>query len=471
MAERSSEVPLVSNPNHPGPKSCNFEHLRERALGFFPDPYPSLSVPPFTPMATSSDFVIRLWESFLRHSRFSDHIVLHLHVPYCVRKCTYCDCSSEPLRSLKELRDYLQGAISEMDSFAPLFQATTFRRLYVGGGTPNILPAAALSALLDAVNRRFRFADGVVRCIEFSPELTTREKLRAARQAGINRISLGVQTLDTAILNRVGRHRARREIAREAFDLVREVGFEEVNVDLIFGLDGETPESFQSSLEEVLDWGPDTITVQLLHDCAVTQVIGSSLRRQELEDQFVASVERWISETTSVHNDYRCVIRPATAIFIHRKFHRRWDEWLDFYSYRDRVTFSTLGLGVYAHSKMHGLAGYQRQSKTSLPYVYQSYSEELESAMDMACLLTSDGSFDLKEIESRYGGISERLHRILARLVEEGKLYASGSVFTAKPGPVNPLLRTVYHIALECLPEEQRSRLVLSNVLPTLEKQ
>lgn len=433
--------------------------MRARILGYFPDPYPNLAVPQYPPVPTTPDALHRLWETFLGGSRFAGDIVLHLHVPYCVRKCDYCDCSSDALRSRGDLDGYREDLVRRMDDLAPTFGGVTFRRLYVGGGTPNLLSAVALGDVLDAVNRRFRFASGVVRCVEFSPELTRRNRLEAARDAGINRISLGVQTMNPAVLARVGRPRAGPEVSRRAYDLVREVGFDEVNVDLIFGLDDETQESFQAGLDEVLRWGPETVTVQLVHDCATTRVFRTARHREEVEDLYVANVEQWVREVPVAHPDYACVVRPAACVFTRRTFRRRWDEWPDFYSFRDRVTFSTLGFGVYSHSKMHGLCGYQRQpplADSDEPrYIFQTYTEELEAAMDMACALTTDGHFNLDEVAARYGGLSGRLEAILSHLVEEGRLHRAGPEVTAPPGPENPLFSTVRSLAYECRPKDR----------------
>ncbi len=434
-------------------------NMRAKILGFFPDPYPNLSVPPYRPVPTTPDALRTRWEDFLARSRFANDLVLHLHVPYCVRKCDYCDCSSDAIRSRTDLDGYRQAVVREMDLLAATFEGVVFRRLYVGGGTPNLLPAAALGALLDEGNRRFRFREGAVRCVEFSPELTRRNRLRAARDAGINRVSLGVQTLNGTVLARVGRPRAGPDVSRRAYDLVREAGFDEVNVDLIFGLDDETEASFQAGLDEVLRWGPDTVTVQLVHDCATTRVFRTDRHRQEVEDLYVAAVERWAREVPVVHPDYSCVIRPATCVFTRRTFRRRWNEWPDFYSFRDRVTFSTLGFGVYSHSKMHGACGYQRQplsgNSEQPPYVFHTYTEELEAVMDMACALTTDGRFDLDEVAARYGGLSERVEAVLSHLVEEGQLQREGPVVTAPPGSENPLLSTVRLLSYECRPKDR----------------
>lgn len=433
--------------------------MRARILGYFPDPYPNLSVPGYPPVPTTLDEIQRMWETFLGKSPFAGDIVLHLHVPYCVRKCDYCDCSSDAVRSRGDLDGYREDLVRRMDGLASTFGGVTFRRLYVGGGTPNLLSAVALGDLLDAVNRRFRFASGVVRCVEFSPELTRRNRLEAARDAGINRVSLGVQTMNAAVLARVGRPRAGPDVSRRAYGLVREVGFDEVNVDLIFGLDDETQESFQAGLDEVLRWGAETVTVQLVHDSATTRVFRTARHREEVEDLYVANVERWAREVPVVHPDYACVIRPAACVFTRRTFRRRWDEWPDFYSFRDRVTFSTLGFGVYSHSKMHGACGYQHQpplADSDEPrYVFQTYTEELEAAMDMACALTTDGRFDLDEVVARYGGLSGRLEAILSHLVEQGVLHRTGREFTAPPGPENPLLSTVRLLAYECRPKDR----------------
>lgn len=431
------------------------KNFRARVLGFFPDPYPNLSVPEYPPMPTSLDNLLRLWKAFLEGSRFAKDLVLHLHVPFCTRKCVYCDCASDPLRSRADIGRFCKDVLSEMERMAPLFESVVFRRLYVGGGTPNVLAPRDLSALLRAATSFFSFEQGAVRCVEFSPELTTEERLHAVKEHGVNRISLGVQTLRWDVIARTGRPRAKGDVCQKAFELVRKVGFDEVNIDLIFGLEGEDPDSFEKSLYEVLGWGPETITVQLLHDSARTEVFKDFREREKAQNQFVESVSKWVAECPQLFPRYDVQIRPATCIFVSRGLKRPWAQWLDFYSYRDRVTFSTLGFGPYAQSKMHGLCGYQNQSLISnvgASHVFRRYTEELEAAMDMACALSTDGCFNLAEIAERYNGVSSRLEATVSYLVRQGELTQKGSEFFAEPGPENPLRSTVRMLAFECRP-------------------
>ncbi len=128
--------------------------MRVRILGYFPDPYSNLSVPGYPPVPVSFDALLRTWEGFLAGSWFAESIVLHLHVPFCARKCHYCDCSSDALRSRGDLAASREDVLRGIAELAPTFAGTTFRRLYVGGGTPDLLSAAMLSEVLDAVNHR-----------------------------------------------------------------------------------------------------------------------------------------------------------------------------------------------------------------------------------------------------------------------------------------------------------------------------
>lgn len=131
--------------------------------------------------------------------------------------------------------------------------------IFFGGGTPSLLEAAQMAAVLDALRRAFVVERDAEVTVECNPESVTREKLAGYRDAGVNRISLGVQSLDDAILPAIGRLHTAGE-ARHAFDAARGAGFTNVSADLIYGLPALTPESWRTTVDGVLAWEPEHLS-------------------------------------------------------------------------------------------------------------------------------------------------------------------------------------------------------------------
>ncbi|MFH1262148.1 MAG: radical SAM family heme chaperone HemW [Pseudomonadota bacterium] len=179
---------------------------------------------------------------------------LYLHVPFCTVKCPYCDFYTYPHRGTTQ---YVQAVVKEIQHAAEFGwkSDTVFASVFLGGGTPSLLSLQELKILFD----RFRFEKKAEVTIEINPENVTAEKAKGWHDLGINRASLGVQSLDDTALVRLKRtHKAAD--SRKAFDLLRSAGFENVSIDLIFGLEGQTPKNWETTLREVLAWRPDHIS-------------------------------------------------------------------------------------------------------------------------------------------------------------------------------------------------------------------
>ena len=149
---------------------------------------------------------------------------LYIHVPFCAQRCHYCSFNTAPLDE-GLLARYLKSVARELDLLAELPWARRVRlaTVFLGGGTPSLLEPEDLAAMLDRVRRRFDLAADAEVTIECNPESVTRTKLGAYRGAGVNRVSLGVQSLDDEVLPRLGRlHDAGG--ARAAFEAAREAG-------------------------------------------------------------------------------------------------------------------------------------------------------------------------------------------------------------------------------------------------------
>jgi oxygen-independent coproporphyrinogen III oxidase len=185
---------------------------------------------------------------------------LYVHVPFCTKRCGYCSFNTAPLED-GALPRYLTALHREIDllgalAWAPRVRLTT---IFLGGGTPSLLSVEELAATLEGIRARFAVATDAEVTVECNPESVTRPKLEGYRAAGVNRVSLGVQSLDDAILPRLGRlHDARG--ARAAFEAAREAGCANVSVDLMYGLPGLDLDGWTRAVGAVLDWRPDHLS-------------------------------------------------------------------------------------------------------------------------------------------------------------------------------------------------------------------
>ncbi|MGH7340181.1 MAG: radical SAM family heme chaperone HemW [Candidatus Rokuibacteriota bacterium] len=186
---------------------------------------------------------------------------VYVHVPFCTRRCEYCSFNTAPVGSRDDVSRFVAALLGEIQllSRAPWARAARVETIFFGGGTPSLLEAAELRAVLEGLRAGFTVEGGAEVTVECNPESVTREKLGGYREAGVNRISLGVQSLDDAILPAIGRLHTAAE-ARRAFEAAREAGFANVSVDLIYGLPGLTVEGWSATVDGVLAWAPEHVS-------------------------------------------------------------------------------------------------------------------------------------------------------------------------------------------------------------------
>src|SRR5262245_58762061 len=218
------------------------------------------SARPDTPVATAGSAEAVLSAALAENPPEASELGLYVHVPFCVKRCGYCSFNTAPLED-GAMGRYLEAVHREIDLLGALEWAPRVRlsTIFLGGGTPSLLASDEMAALLDRVRARFTLRADAEITVECNPESVTRDKLAGYRAAGVNRLSLGVQSLDDAILPRLGRlHDARG--ARAAFEAAREAGCDNVSVDLMYGLPGLDVDGWSSAVGGVLDWRPDHLS-------------------------------------------------------------------------------------------------------------------------------------------------------------------------------------------------------------------
>ena len=186
---------------------------------------------------------------------------LYVHIPFCVRKCQYCDFLSDP--SDEETKDrYIEALLKEIRA-AEHTEDYEIVSVFIGGGTPSALKAEAIASIMRTLQEKFFFCEDAEVTIEANPGTVDLEKLTIYRNVGINRLSLGLQSTDAEELKLLGRIHSYEEFLK-SYEWAREAGFSNINIDLMFAIPGQTGEAWRQHLYQVAELNPEHISAYSL---------------------------------------------------------------------------------------------------------------------------------------------------------------------------------------------------------------
>ena len=189
-------------------------------------------------------------------------ISVYIHIPFCVRKCAYCDFLSFP--GTEEMQEqYIQKLLWEIRESAPAYREYEVRSVFFGGGTPAVVKAERIRQIMEALREHYVFGADAECTIECNPGTADAKKLSVYRKCGINRISIGCQSVHDKELQLLGRIHNRDQFL-ECYRAARAAGFENVNVDLMSGLPGQTVEDWEENLRTVAEMAPEHISAYSL---------------------------------------------------------------------------------------------------------------------------------------------------------------------------------------------------------------
>ena len=357
---------------------------------------------------------------------------IYLHVPFCVRKCAYCDFASEGLEEaggLSVARRYLDALAVEMDVRAASdeFAGARVESVYLGGGTPTILPPEWMAEVLGRLRNRFAFEEGAEVTIEANPGTVDERKIAALLAAGVNRFSLGVQSFSDETLRTLGRIHTAAE-AQEAIASARGAGCANISLDLMYGVPRQSLEEWRGSLAAAVECGVEHISAY-----ALTVEEGTGLQAQiesgelpapddDLAADMYSAAEQVLGEAGFEHYEISNFARPGLECRHNRGY------WAD-----DEY----LGLGASAHSFRGGV----RWNNTADLRVYTEWLErgrlpvvraealsarERVGEMLMVGLRRAEGVSEA-EVERRCGlGPREVFGEEIRALCGEGLLIAEG---------------------------------------------
>ncbi|KQQ54702.1 coproporphyrinogen III oxidase [Pseudomonas sp. Leaf127] len=180
---------------------------------------------------------------------------LYIHIPWCVRKCPYCDFNSHTASAVLPEQDYVDALLADLDQDLPHVHGRELRSIFFGGGTPSLFSADALGRLLAGVEQRIRFAADIEITLEANPGTFEQAKFSAYRGLGINRLSIGIQSFQEAKLKALGRIHNGDEAIRAA-DMARAAGFDNFNLDLMHGLPDQSQDEALGDLRQAIALAP-----------------------------------------------------------------------------------------------------------------------------------------------------------------------------------------------------------------------
>lgn len=192
-----------------------------------------------------------------------EELSLYIHIPFCVRKCGYCDFLSAPAD--EKARDrYVQALLMEIERYQGTETADRkIKTLYIGGGTPSILSVNQLDCIIQKIKCTFNFCDDIEASMEMNPGTASKEKCRALYQMGINRLSIGLQSTNDKELKTLGRIHSYEDFIN-TYTWCREAGFQNINVDLMAALPYQTVESYTTGLRKIIHLAPEHISAYSL---------------------------------------------------------------------------------------------------------------------------------------------------------------------------------------------------------------
>lgn len=185
---------------------------------------------------------------------------LYVHIPFCHAKCAYCDFYSRPAAGEELMRRYVDALLLQMEDYSPAAKGYTVDTVFIGGGTPTALPVDAMCSLIDGIHRRFNVARHAEFTMEANPATVSQAALAKYRRLGVNRLSLGLQSANRDELAALSRIHTLDDF-ESSYKAARHAGFDNINVDLMYGIPLQTADSFFRSLDYVTSLAPEHLSV------------------------------------------------------------------------------------------------------------------------------------------------------------------------------------------------------------------
>ena len=400
-----------------------------RAGNYFVSNYPPYSV-------WNETHVADALAHFDRPPAVMSPLGLYVHIPFCRKRCHFCYFKVYTDKNANEIESYLDSVIQELSIYAakPFIGGRLPTFIYIGGGTPSHLSSKQLTRLVTEMKRLLPWDNVQEAAFECEPGTITEGKLQVIRDLGFTRISLGIENFNDEILKANGRAHLSKEIER-AYQWAKDIGFQQINIDLISGMVGETDENWRECVRRTVELSPDSITIYQMEVPYNTTMF----KEMKVFGESIAPVASWKTKRDwvgyafsefekagySIGSAYTAVKDPARTKFLYRDL---------LWAGADMV-----GLGVASFSHVqgthfqndHDITSYQeRVGRGELP-LYRALTPEHEERMIREFVLQMKlGSIKQKYFEEKFGfNPGERFAPQLANLTQQG-------LATVEPGGI-----------------------------------
>jgi len=304
----------------------------------------------------SREYVALAWQKLvarLQNNEFPGHnLGLYLHFPFCPSKCRFCYCFSEQENNIQKISRYIDSMIKEIDFFAEYLKGIKINTIYVGGGTPSYLTKDLIAKIfrhllskfeIDKSNYQFNF--------EASPSTLNQNKLKILKELGVNRLSIGVQSLDQKVLKNIKREQE-YEMVKKTVNYARKIGIDYINLDYVAGLPGETLTTFTKGFTELIKLRPDILHLYKFYPADNTifykegMVYGTT--QVDLRQKMIKLGEKFVKIA-----GYKLIRNEFEAWGLNFDARNKQD------AERKEKPYSVLGLGNYAKSHIFSILHYQ----------------------------------------------------------------------------------------------------------------
>ena len=347
----------------------------------------------------------------------TDKLGLYVHIPYCVQKCNYCDFCSIPNGRAEIPEEYVNAICEEISSYKKA-DKLTLDTVYFGGGTPSLLSSSQAERILFAIRETFEIREGSELTFEANPGTVTPEKAKDFKSLGFNRVSLGLQSIHENEMKKLGRIHNYNDFVF-SFNSLRDAGFDNINVDLMYGIPYQTKDSFQKTLESVIAMAPDHISAYglILEEGTPLYSERQSLELPTTDDEcdMYDLCRGLLAKAGYEHYEISNYARAGKRSR-HNLIYWNFDEYI--------------GVGAAAHSFFRGIRSYNTDSVReyiSSKGTAKGTGGELDLPFEYAMLkLRLIDGFSLSEYKERFGmSFTEGKSDILFRFEREGLITLS----------------------------------------------
>ncbi len=351
---------------------------------------------------------------------------LYIHMPWCVRKCPYCDFYSHAISSAVPEEKYLAALAQDLEASLPLIRGRQVSTVFIGGGTPSLFSGDAIKKLLEQVKSRVLLTPDVEITLEANPGTFDAGKIRAYREAGVNRLSIGIQSFNQKHLDVLGRiHDA--DQAKRAIEMAQE-HFDNINLDLMYALPHQTKDDLDADLTMAMSYEPTHLS---LYQLTIEQNTFFAFNPPDLPDEdTVADMQDMIEMATSVagyeHYEVSAYAKPG------KQCRHNINYWL-FGDY--------LGIGAGAHSKITFEGEVIRQTRFDQPPMYMNAAGKGNAVDEAFTLSREDLGFEFmlnalrltkgfypERYEERTGLSLETIKPYLKQAEKRGLLYRDPTI-------------------------------------------